>query len=202
MFYRVPANRDRLNERIFQIPEKAFDGLVFHFIIGQHGLRGRVPVDQPFAAINQPIGKKLEKHRPHCFGTNLVHGKACPVPVAGTPHALELPQNSGLIFILPALDVGHEFLAGKVRPAFALLGQKLLFNHSLCSYPRVVRSRHPQGCLAQHPMKPYQNILKCIVQGVAQMQGGRYIRRRNHDRISLFWRRRLLIRMIIPSLCP
>ena len=42
---------NRIDQRITQIPEISLDCLVLDFIVGEHGLRGGVPVDEAFASI-------------------------------------------------------------------------------------------------------------------------------------------------------
>ena len=139
---------------------------MFDFVVGQHGLGDRVPVDQSFAAVDQAVFEKIEEIGPHGLGARFVHGKAGAVPIAGAAHALELAEDAGFVFVLPGLDVADEFFAGKVGAAFALLGQKAFFHHGLGGDAGVVGARHPEGVEALHPPHANQDVLKRVVEGV------------------------------------
>ena len=89
-----------------------------------------------------------------------------------------------LVFILPRLDAGDEFLPFEIGAFFAFLGQDPFFDDRLRGDARVVRARHPERIEALHPVIADEDILKRIVQGVAQVQRGGNIRRGYDDGVG------------------
>jgi len=45
----------RVDDRVLEVPEMPFDLLVKHLVVTDRRLQERVPVDQPLAAIDQPL---------------------------------------------------------------------------------------------------------------------------------------------------
>ena len=182
---RVTGQFDRLDERVFQVPEEALDRLVLDFVVGEDGLRGRVPVDEALAAIDQAVLEELEERRPDRLGADVVHRESGPLPVARAAHRLELAEDRRFVFVLPGLDASDEFLALEVRAAFAFLGEDAFLDHRLRGDAGVVRAGHPERLVLLHPAKTDQDILERVVQGVAQVQRRRHVRRRDDDRERL-----------------
>ena len=173
------------DERIPQVPEMPLHGFMLDFIVGQYRLRGRVPVDQPFTAIDQPILEELEERAANGFDAHVVHGEPRSRPVARAAHRLQLTDNAGFIFVFPRLNPRDEFVSLEVGPAFAFFREDSLFHDRLCGDARVVGPRHPQGIVILHPAKADQDVLKGVIQGVAEMQRRRDVGRRDDDRVTL-----------------
>ena len=66
------------------------DLLHLHFIVRERGLRRRVPVHQPLAAVDQAVLEELEERLAHGARARLVHRERLAVPVARAAHRLEL----------------------------------------------------------------------------------------------------------------
>ncbi len=98
---------DRISER----PEAAFNSLVIHFVIRDGGLQLRVPVDQPLAAENQAGAEKVEKRLPHGPSADGIEREASSRPIAATAQLAQLPQDSGLILVLPLPDALDQLIA-------------------------------------------------------------------------------------------
>ena len=62
------------------------------------------------------------------------------------------------------------------------------FDNGLGGDPGVVGSRHPQRVEALHPLHANHDILKRVVQGVAQVQGAGYVGWWDDDRVWFFCR--------------
>jgi hypothetical protein len=116
---RVTINFNRLDKRIPHIPKVSLNQLMLNLIISQYGLCGRVPIDQPFAPINQPIPEEIEKRGTNGFDANFVHRKARSLPVTGAAHRLQLTDNAGFVFVFPSLNTPDKFMSLEVGTAFS-----------------------------------------------------------------------------------
>ncbi len=75
------------------MPEMAVDFVVFHFEIGDRGLKLGIPIDQSFIAIDQPFFVKLHKDFNHGFGKPLIHGETLAAPVTRRTKPFQLVEN-------------------------------------------------------------------------------------------------------------
>ncbi len=154
---------------VLDMPEAAFLFLIFHLGVRYGGTATGTPVDNPFTPINQVFFVEPYKNLQHSAGQALIHGKALPLPVAGTSQLLKLLHNTPAVLFLPLPGSFQEFLA-----AYIFLGKPLfshLFNNLyLGSNAGMIRAGKPQGIIPLHPPKPYENILQGIVQGVPHME--------------------------------
>ena len=182
---RATININRFDKWIPHIPEMSLHKLMLDLIVGQYCLRSRVPVDQPFSSINQPVFEEFEKRSPNGFGAHLVHSKARPLPVTGAAHRFQLLDNAGLIFVFPGLHTPNKLLALEVGTPFSFFREDSLLNDGLRSYTCVVSTRHPERVVILHPPESNQDVLQCIIQCVTKMQRCSNIRRRDHNGIGL-----------------
>ncbi len=56
--------RARVNHRILNVPEVSFDRFVKHFVVAHGRLQERVPVHEPFAAVDPLFLEQVEKRPP------------------------------------------------------------------------------------------------------------------------------------------
>lgn len=138
------------------------------------------PVDDIIALIDQPFVIEPDKDLAHGLGQSFVHREAFPIPVTGSTHALELIDNGAALIGFPLPDPFNEFFPTKIMPGFLFRGQ-LAFHHVLSGNTGVIRTRHPEGVVALHPMIAGEQILQGVVQGMADMEYAGHIGRRNHN---------------------
>ncbi|MBA7672118.1 hypothetical protein ES703_80291 [subsurface metagenome] len=182
----LSCNLNLFDKWITQIPEMSLHHLVLDLIVGQHCLRSRVPIDQPFASIYESVLEKFEERSTNGFCADLIHSEPSSLPVARTAHRPQLFNNPGLVFVFPGLHAGDEVLACKVRSPLALLRQDTFLNDRLGGDAGVVGPGHPESIVFLHPAEPNQDILQCIIQRMSKVQRCRYVRRRDNDSVVLF----------------
>ena len=142
---------------------------IFDFRVRKGGDAVGTPVDDPAALVNKALLIQGHEDLPDGLGAALVHGKSCPIPVAGGAQLLLLLHDPIAELILPVPDPLQELLPTQVVPGQALLAQ--LFLHlDLGSDACVVNAGHPQGVVALHPLEPDQGILQGRVHGVTHVQ--------------------------------
>ncbi len=174
------ATRSRATyEGVAQVVEVAVDFAVFDFVVGERGLRYRVPVDEALAAVDEAVFEEPEEGLAHRGGALVVHGEALAVPVAGAAHGLELFGDGGFVFVFPGLDLRHELLAaGLALRFFALvvgeggfaLGLEAAVDDGLRGDAGVVGAGHPEGLAAHHAMSADEDVLNGVVERVAEVE--------------------------------
>ena len=173
-----------VGQRVPQVPHVAVDLGHLDLVVGEGRAGHRIPVDEPLAAVDQPVAEQHEERLPHRGGAHVVHREARAVPVARRAHRLELVQMTRLVLVLPLLGLGHERLAADVEALHAL-GQQALLDDGLRGDAGVVGARHPQRVVAAHAVEADQHVLQRVVERVAQVQRGRDVRRRDEDRVAV-----------------
>ncbi len=113
-------------EWISQIPHVPSDLFHLYFVVGQCGLRDRIPVHQPLASLDQAILKQTEEGVPNSGGAHGVHCEACTLPITTGAEFLKLAQDDLLVLVLPFLRQGDEILPAHVGPSLSGLHQTLL----------------------------------------------------------------------------
>ena len=148
------------------------------------GLEMRVPVHQPLVAIDQTFLVQLHEDLADGGVQPLVQCEPFARPVAGRAQATQLAHDGPAAFCLPFPDLVDESLAAHVAPPDIAGGGQLTLDHHLGGDACVVRTRQPQHRLALHPVIAGQDVLKGVVQGMADVQAARHVRRRDDDRIG------------------
>ena len=166
---------------IAQIPEAALDLDLLHFEIGDRGEQLRVPVDQPFVLVDQPLAMELDEDLDDRTRQTLVHGEAFAGPVAGGAEPLQLVDDGAAALFLPLPDAFEEFFTPHVAPARQLPFHQLPLDHHLGRDTGVIGAGLPQHVAAAHPLEAAENILQRVVERVPHVQGTRHVRRRDHD---------------------
>ncbi len=159
----------------------ALHGLVLDLVVREDRLRGRVPVDQALAAIDQAVLEQIEEVGSDGLRANLVHREPRAFPVARAAHRLELAQDRGFVLVLPRLDAFDELLPLEIGAPPAFLREDALLDDGLRRDARVVRAGHPERLALLHPSEADQNVLERVVQGVSQVQCGGHVRRGDHN---------------------
>ncbi len=173
-----------IRERITQVPQLTLLGHGQHFEIRQRRVQHRIPVDEPLAAIHQPVFVQAHEHVGDDGGQAFVHREAIARPVDRIAEAPLLPEDrvAGLRLPLPhALD---ERLASEVAPVLAFRVQLPLDDH-LCRDAGVVGARLPQRVVAVHAVLARQRVHQRVLERVPHVQRAGDVRRRNYDGVRL-----------------
>ena len=172
-------------QRIADVPQVAGLIHVFHFRVRQGGDAVGAPVDDPAALVNQALLVQGDEDLPDGLGAAFVHGKPCPVPVAGSAQLLLLLHDPVAVLVLPVPDPLQELLPAQVIAGQAFLAQ--LFLHlDLGGDAGMVHAGDPQGVVALHPLEPDQGVLQRCVHGVTHVQLAGDIGGRHDDGEGLF----------------
>ena len=81
----------------------------------------RVPVDQPFAAVNSFFLEQIKKRRADGGGTSVIECKASALKIAAASHLLQLPEDSFLVLILPIPNALDQRFAAEVVASFIFI---------------------------------------------------------------------------------
>ena len=197
--------RLRVDHRIAQVPEVARIGFVKHFVVADGRLQIRVPVDQPLAAIDQPLLEQTERTyaapRGHTVGSS-VNRVRCQSQLQ--------PSCSSW----PRIRASYSFFHFQMRSTSAarprscraelFFFQQPPLDHGLRGDAGMIGARHPQRVVALHPPPADENILQRVVQRMPQVQRAGHVRRRNDDRIRLALRVGLAVKIaaILPERIP
>src|SRR5207245_3639916 len=117
---------------IFDVPERNLDRLVINLVVADARLEVNVPVDQPFALVNQAILEQLEKCLADGAGEAFVEGKSCAGEIGGRAEALELLDDAIAVLLFPLPDAGDEGFAAQIVTGFVFFFLELLFDDGLC----------------------------------------------------------------------
>ena len=179
-----------IRKRIAQVPEVPVDLLHLDLVVGERRLRDGVPVHEALAAVDEAVAEERAERVAHGRRAGLVHREARAVEVARAAHRLELPEDRGLVLVLPLLHLLDEPFAREVG-ALLPLEKEALLDDRLRGDARVVGAGHPQRVRALHAVVAREEVLQRVVEGVAEVERGRDIRRRDEDRVRLAGRRGL-----------
>ncbi len=147
----------------------------------------RTPVDNPFAAVNQAFFVQPYKYFAHGFGTPFIQRKTFPIPIAGGTQLLQLPDNTAAVLFFPFPGALQKSVTADLLFREALFAH-LLHNFRFRCNGGVIGARQPQRAVALHPPPADQNILEGFVQRMAHVKLAGNIRRRDNNRIWLFRR--------------
>ena len=175
-------------KRVFEVPETALQILRLNLKIRNRCLELRVPIHQPFVAINQVqtisdfVGGivKIYEGLEHRFGKVLVHGELLARPVHRTAQTAQLAGDGAAALFLPLPHLLDKFLA-RIIGALVLPLFQLAFDHHLRGNPCMVGADNPQGVLAAQAFISDDDILQRIVKRMANMKATGDVRRRIDD---------------------
>ena len=180
-------------ERVLEVPHVAVHLDILDFEVGNRGFEMRVPVDQPLAAVDQALVVHIDKDLDDGVveigraavrvgvARSAAHGEGLARPVAGGAEAFELTDDRAARFDLLLPDALEEFIAAHFATGgFAVCGHLALGDH-LRGDARVIRTRLPERVEAAHAVPADQDVLQCVVEGVAHVQRACHVGRRDHD---------------------
>ncbi|MNQ30860.1 hypothetical protein D3C85_442160 [compost metagenome] len=176
---------DAVSQRIGEVPVVAVLLALLDFQVRNGGLEMRVPVHQSLVAIDQAVLMQLDEDLADGGVQALVQGEALARPVAAGAQAAQLAYDGAARLRLPFPDLVDEGVAAHVAPPDIAGGGQLALDHHLRRDAGVVGAGQPQHGLALHPVIAGQDVLKRIVQRMADVQRARHVRRRNNDRIGV-----------------
>ncbi len=175
-------------DRITDIPEGAWNILIFDLRVREGGAAVRAPVDDAAALIDQTLLVEPTEGLAHGLGAGLVHGEAAAIPVTGNAHALLLLDDAVAVLFLPFPDALEELVAPEVVASKALLLTEHLLDLDLRGDAGVIDAGEPERGIALHPLVARENVLQRCVKGVPHVQLPRDIRGRHHDGEGLLLR--------------
>ena len=188
------------DDGVFNIPQMALYVRMVDFDVAQSRMAMGAPVRNALALINQALFIKRHEYFADGAGADIVHRKALAAPVARRAQTADLLFNTIAVLFLPGPYAFQKFFAANVVASLAFFFSQLLFYLYLRRDAGMVRPRNPGHVIAFHALKPDENILQCIVQGMAHVQLPRDVRRRHDDAEGLS--RRIGVLMKIPVLFP
>ena len=114
----------------------------------------------------------------------LVHRETLVAPVTRRSETAELAGDRPARLRLPLPHMLEEGFAPDLRALDPLAGEVALDDH-LRGDPGMVGADHPQSILAEHPLATGENVLKRIVERVADVERAGDVGRRHDDRPRL-----------------
>ena len=172
-----------IHERITDEIHDAAFLLGNHLQIRNRGQKRRVPVDQAFAAVDQPLFIQLHEHLVYRRAQPLVHGEALVLPVRRRAHAAKLPRDGAARFGFPFPHFLREFFAAVIVAGFAG-GVENALHHHLRGDAGVVGAGLPQSVAPAHAVVANQRVHDGVLKRVPHVQTPGHIRRRNHDAVG------------------
>ncbi len=116
-------------DRIADVPEMALGLDLFDFEVGNRRLKFRVPVDEAFVLVDQPVIVEVDKHLEHRARHSFVQGEALTGPVAGGAEPSELIDDGAAGLRLPLPNTLDESLAAERALAGLLALHELALDH-------------------------------------------------------------------------
>ena len=152
------------HDLITDIVETSLLRLGDDFLVGQGGLRSRIPVDHPATAINQSLAVKIDKNLLHCADVISVQRVALPRPIARTAQALELLNDDPPMLLLPIQYATEKFVATQVVTGFLFCLPQIFFDCGLGADPGVIGAGQPKNFETPHARPARKNVLDSIVE--------------------------------------
>ena len=182
--FRAGGRNRQVTSSVFQwiadVPHGAILFLGHHFQIGDGCTQDRIPVDQPFAAINQTLFIQADKHLGHHFGSLGIHGEVFAIPVGGRTQTAHLAGDARAGFFFPFPHFFQKFLAPQVVTGHFLRIQ-LALDHNLRCNTGMIGAGNPGRIEAAHAVIARQAIHDGLVERMPHVQGAGDIRWRQLD---------------------
>ena len=86
---------------IADLPEMTVFGFVVDFEIGENGLGNRIPVHEPFIAIDEPFFEEANENFGHGAARSFVHRKSLAIPIARCAQDLQLFDDIRTLLAFP-----------------------------------------------------------------------------------------------------
>jgi hypothetical protein len=169
-----------LGEFVPDVPHRTRFVIVLHFVIRNGRAAGGAPVDQIFAFVDEASLVEADEDLANRPGKPLVQGKALPGPIDAGAYLGQLPEDYRLVFLRHLPGLLDEGFPADIPLILAFLA-KLLFDHILGRYSRMVGSGQPKGRAPGHASIAYLYILKAIIERMTKVEHAGYIGRRDYD---------------------
>ena len=166
---------------VADLPQPAVFFLGLDFEVRHRGLQLRVPVDEPLAAVDEPLLVELHEGLGHDLRESFVHREVGARPVDRVAEPAHLVQDRAAGVLLPVPHLLDERLAPH-RAAIDAVGLELAFDDDLCGDPGVVSARQPQRVEARHAVIAGQRVHDRVVEPVPHVQQAGDVGRRQLDR--------------------
>ena len=165
---------------IADMPQEPVALDVFDLRIRDRRLRGRVPVHEARAAVDQPIAIEVDEDPNDRRREALVHREAVAPPIGSEAEALELRVDRAAVFFAPLPHALHERFAPEV-----IAGQPFLreFAHD-DRFRRdrgVILARDPIGVFAEHAVIAREHVHRRVRGTVPEVQPTGDVWRRHRD---------------------
>ena len=105
-------------------------------------MQNRIPVNEPFAAVDESLIVQIDENLPHCFRAAFVHREAIATPVDRGTQASRLLRNLATGFFFPLPDALDKLVTAEVVFGFALGIEQALDDHLGCD-ARMIHARLP-----------------------------------------------------------
>src|ERR671910_2848515 len=159
--------------------------------VRQRGHAPGAPVDDPLGAVDQSVVVEPLEDRLDGPGEPVVHGEPFAGPVHAVAEAAHLTEDLAAVLLFPPPDPGDELVAAEVLLAHTFGLEEMAFYQGLGADAGVVHAGQPERLESLHPAPPDQGVHQGVAECVADVQGPRDVRRRDHDAIRRLARRRV-----------
>jgi len=183
-------SRSTATQRITEMPEVAVHLLHLHLQITHRRARGGAPVDQVFAAVDQPLLVQAAEGFHHRGAAAGVEGEALALPVNGIAQAPQLAHDRAAALGLPGPGLLEKRLTTQVLLAQAVC-LELLLEDRLHRDRGVVGAGQTQHVPAGQALEAHDRVDQGRVEGVAHVQAAGDVGRRDHHRKRLAGGRRV-----------
>ena len=181
-----------VDERIDDVPERAFDFLALDLEVGDRGHHHRVPVDETLAAIDEAILVQLDERlddraihpRVHRVVAGLLTFGVGIVPVGRGTEASHLTRDGRARLLLPCAHLRDERIAPEFRTA-RTPGLELTFDDDLRRDARVIGPDDPVGVEPPHAVIADQHVHQRLLERVTHVQRAGHVGRRQLDAVSV-----------------
>ena len=164
--------------------------LHLHLQIAHRRSRGRAPVHQVLAPVDQPLLVQAHEGLHHGFVEAGIEGEALPLPVHRIAQPPQLAHDRAAALGLPAPGALQEGVAAQVVLA-AALGLDLLLQDRLHRDRGVVGAGQTEHVFALQALEAHDRVDQGRLEAVAHVQAAGHVRRRDHHREGLTRRVRI-----------
>ena len=158
---------------------------MFYFRIRNSCLAFRTPVDDFFTAVDITFFIQSYECFQNSIGAAFVHCETNAVPVTGAAQFTQLIQDDAAVFFFPSPCSFQETVTAYIFFCQAF-GSHFLNNLQFCGNGCMVDTRNPQCIVASHSLPSDQDILHCVIQGMAHVQLTCDVRRGHYDTKRFF----------------
>ena len=162
-------------KHIFHMPQRAFLGCVFNFVVSQSRMAAGAPVDNVFSFINKSFIIKPDKNLADGFGEILVHGEAFPRPVDRRTKMADLFEDFSAVFLFPSPDFFKKFFTPQIVTGNAFF-QQFSLHDVLGGNACMVSAYDPKNLFTLLACMTGEDILQCLVESMPDMQCSRDVR--------------------------